>query len=104
MNINNFSLATLAYAESHLLPQINGSFGKWMTYAGLLVKMPEIEKKLVPALKEFGAISDTGEVDFNKIRTVGLAAFEKVPTVEFADFSFDRNDFESFISFLSTQA
>jgi hypothetical protein len=58
----------------------------------------------VPALKEFGAISDTGEVDFNKIRTVGLAAFEKVPTVEFADFSFDRNDFESFISFLSTQA
>ena len=107
MNINNFSLAVMAYAETTLLPKINSSLGKWMTYAGLMIKMPELESKIqgmLPALKEFGAVTDNGEVDLNKIRTVGLTAFDKVPTVEFADFTFDRNDFEAFLSFLSTQA
>lgn len=107
MNINNFPVAVLAYAESSLLPKINSTLGKWMTYAGLMIKMPELESKIqnmLPALKEFGAISDDGQVDLNKIRTVGLAAFDKVPTVQFADFDFDRNDFEAFLSFLSTQA
>lgn len=107
MNINNFSLAVMAYAETTLLPKINSSLGKWMTYAGLMIKMPELERKIqgmLPALKEFGAVTDNGEVDLNKIRTVGLAAFDKVPTVQFDDFDFDRNDFEAFLTFLSTQA
>lgn len=107
MHINNFPLAVMAYAESSLLPKIGSSLGKWMTYAGLMLKMPELESKIqsvLPALKEFGAVTEDGQVDLNKIRTVGLAAFDKVPTVQFADFDFDRNDFEAFLSFLSTQA
>lgn len=107
MHINNFPLAVMAYAETSLLPKINSSLGKWMTYAGLMIKMPELESKIqsvLPALKEFGAVTEDGQVDLNKIRTVGLAAFDKIPTVQFADFDFDRNDFEAFLSFLSTQA
>ena len=107
MHINNFPLAVMAYAETSLLPKIESSLGKWMTYAGVMIKMPELESKIqsvLPALKEFGAVTDNGQVDLNKIRTVGLAAFDKVPTVQFADFDFDRNDFEAFLSFLSTQA
>ena len=107
MHINNFPLAVMAYAETSLLPKIESSLGKWMTYAGLMIKIPELERKIqsvLPALKEFGAVTDNGQVDLNKIRTVGLAAFDKVPAVQFADFDFDRNDFEAFLSFLSTQA
>lgn len=107
MNINNFSIALAAYTESQLLPHIPSTLGKWMTYSGLLLKMPELERRIqsmLPALKTAGVVSDSGEVDFDKIRTVGLSAFDKVPQVDFADFSFTRNDFESFISFLATQA
>lgn len=107
MKINNISTAVLAYAESHMITKISSSLGRWMTYAGLLLKMPELERqieKLLPLLQSSGAVSENGDIDLDKIHTVGLAAFDKVPAVQIADFEFDRNDFESFISFLSTQA
>lgn len=106
MNVNNFSLPLMAYVESSLLPHIENSLEKWMTYAGLLLKMPGLERKIqemVPTLKEFGAVSESGDIDFEKIKTVGLAAFDKVPTVSFAGFNFDRNDFEAFVTFMKTQ-
>lgn len=107
MKINNVGIAVMAYAESQLITKIPSSLGRWMTYAGLLIKMPELEKsieKFLPMLQSSGVVSTDGDVDLEKLRTVGLATFDKVPTVQIADFDFDRNDFESFISFLSTQA
>lgn len=107
MKINNLGMAIMAYAESNLITAIPSSLGKWMTYAGLIIKMPEIEQMVqqyLPMFQKFGAINDTGDVDLEKLRAVGLAAFDKVPKIEIADFEFDRNDFEAFITFLSTQA
>ena len=107
MKIDNFPIATLSYVESTLLPKISTSLGKWMTYAGVMMRMPGISKMIeqyTPVLKEFGAINESGDIDLAKLREVGISAFEKVPVIEIADFDFDRNDFEAFISFLSTQA
>lgn len=102
MKIENISVALLAYFELKMMPQIPSSLGKAMNYAGLLFKMPQIEKKL----KENAAmlVNDNGDVDLQKIRDVGITVFDKVPQVEIGDFTLDRNDFEALISFLSTQA
>ena len=107
MKIDNLPVAILAYVESTLLPKIPSSLGRWMTYAGVMMKMPGMNKMIeqyTPMLNEFGAINENGDIDLAKLREVGISAFEKVPVIEIADFDFDRNDFESFISFLSTQA
>lgn len=107
MKINNLPVAVLAYVESILLPKIPSSLGKWMTYAGVMMKMPGMTKMIeqyAPMFQDFGAVNESGDIDLAKLREVGISAFEKVPVIEIADFSFDRNDFEAFISFLSTQA
>lgn len=107
MKVNNISVAVMAYAESQMISKIESSFGRWATYTGMLLGMPKLEKtieKFLPMLQSSGVISADGDIDLEKLRTVGLAAFDKIPTVQIADFDFDRNDFESFISFLATQA
>lgn len=107
MKVENFPVAVLAYVESSMLPKIPSSLGRWMTYAGLLMKMPTLTKMIEQnsaILKEFGALNDNGDVDLAKLRDIGISTFDKVPKVEIADFDFDKNDFEAFISFLSTQA
>lgn len=104
MNIQNLSVAILAYAESNLLPQIPDTFTRWLTYAGLFAKMPQFERMInqfMPTLKELQAVDDNGNIDFEKLRPAGLAAFEKVPEIKIADWTFDKNDFEKFISFLA---
>ena len=106
MKINNLPVAILAYVESILLPKIPSSLGKWMTYAGVMMKMPGMTKMIeqyIPMFKEFGAINENGDIDLAKLREIGISAFEKVPVIEIADFDFDQNDFEAFISYLSTQ-
>lgn len=107
MKINNLPIAILAYVESTLLPQIPSSLGRWMTYAGVMMKMPGMTKMIeqyTPMFKEYGAINENGDIDLTKLREVGISAFEKVPVIQIADFDFNQNDFEAFISFLSTQA
>lgn len=101
MKVENVSIAMLAYFESRMMPQIPTSLGKAIAYGGLLLKMPEIEK----LLKENAPIftNENGDVDFSKIRTVGCAVFDKVPKVEISGFTFEKSDFEAFITFLSTQ-
>lgn len=106
MKIENFSTAVLMYAETQVIGKIHNSLERWLTYAGLFIKMPELERKiqdLLPTLVSFGAVNESGDADLDKLRSVGLAAFERVPKVEIASFDFDRNDFETFIDFLATQ-
>jgi hypothetical protein len=103
MNISNISTAILAYAESQMLPQISNTFVRWLTYAGLLAKMPQLEtmiQQYIPTLKELQIVDDNGNIDLSKIRPIGIAAFEKVPIVKIADFDFDKNDFNNFMNFL----
>lgn len=102
MKIENISVPVLAYFESNLMPQIESSLGKALVYGGLLLKMPELEQKIQKIAPMI--VNENGDIDFQKLQSVGAAVFEKIPKVEIADFSFDRNDFEAFISFLSTQA
>lgn len=101
MKIENVSLALLAYFELKMMPQIPSSFGKALSYGSLLLKMPELEKALKENASMF--LDGNGDVDLQKIRSVGVAVFEKIPQVEIAGFTLDKNDFESFITFLSTQ-
>lgn len=101
MKIENVSLALLAYFELKMMPQIPSSFGKALSYGGLLLKMPELEKALKENASMF--LDGNGDVDLQKIRSVGVAVFEKIPQVEIAGFTLDKNDFESFMTFLSTQ-
>lgn len=103
MNVSNLSVAVLSYAEANLLPQIPDTFVRWLTYAALLAKMPQLEKMVnqyMPTLKEMQAVDDNGNIDLAKLRPIGIAAFEKVPIVKIADFDFNRNDFENFMNFL----
>lgn len=101
MKLENISLATLAYFEANIMPQIPTSLGKAMAYGGLLLKMPELEqgiKKYSPVL-----LNEAGDVDLQKLHNIGLTVFDKVPKIEIADFEFDKNDFENFINFLANQ-
>jgi hypothetical protein len=101
MKLENISLATLAYFEANIMPQIPTSLGKAMAYAGLLLKMPELEqgmKKYSPAFT-----NESGDVDLQKLHNIGMTVFDKVPQIEVADFDFDKNDFEKFINFLASQ-
>lgn len=103
MNISNISTAILAYAESHVLPNIPTTFPRWGTYFLLAMKMPELESMIqqyLPTLKLAGVIDENGNIDLSKIRPIGIAAFEKVPVVKIANFDFDKNDFENFMNFL----
>lgn len=99
MKIENISLAVLAYFENKIMPQIHSSWGKALTYSTLLLAMPEMEN----SLKKYasGFTNESGDIDFDKLRSVGQAVFEKVPQIEIADFTFDHNDFEDFVNFLS---
>lgn len=102
MKIENISVALLAYFELKMMPQIPTSLGKALTYTGLLLKMPQLEQTLkenAPML-----LDGNGDVDLQKIRDVGRTVFDKVPQVEISGFTLDKNDFEAFIAFLSTQA
>lgn len=107
MKLNNLPVAVLAYVESTMLPQIPTSWGKWMTYAAVLIKVPSMTKMIeqyTPMLTDSGVINSSGDIDLVKLKEIGISAFDKVPVIEIADFDFSRNDFEAFISFLSTQA
>lgn len=106
MKTQNLPIAILSYVESVLLPEIPSSLGRWTMYAGALLKVPDMTRmieKYSPMLKEFGAISENGDIDFGKLRQIGISAFEKVPSIELADFEFKKDDFEKFITYLSTQ-
>jgi hypothetical protein len=101
MKLENISLATLAYFEANIMPQIPTSLGKAMAYGGLLLKMPELEqsmKKYSPVL-----LNEAGDIDLPKLHNIGMTVFDKVPKIEIADFEFDKNDFENFINFLANQ-
>ena len=105
MDISNISIALLAYSEKNMLPKIPQTFNRWLTYAGLLAKMPNIEKTIqqnIPMLKDMGIIDDNNNIDFTKIRNLGNAAFEKVPVINIADFDFNCKDFEEFLNFLES--
>lgn len=101
MKIENISVALLSYFESQLMPQIPSSLGKAMTYAGLLLKMPEVEQML----KQYAHIltDANGDVDLQKLHNIGAEVFNKIPKIDIADFDFDRNDFENLMSFLSSR-
>lgn len=101
MKIENMSLAILSYFETALMPQIPTSLGKALSYGGLLLKMPELEN----TMKKYSSmiVDETGNLDLNKMHTIGSQVFDKIPKIEIADWDFDRNDFEAFISYLSTQ-
>jgi hypothetical protein len=101
MKVENISVPVLAYFESCLMPQIETSLGKAVTYAGLLLTMPQLEQKIQKIAPMI--VNENGDIDLQKLQSVGTAVFEKVPKVEIADFDFDRNDFEKFISYLSMQ-
>ncbi len=102
MKIENVPVALLAYFELNMMPQIPTSFGKAMTYGGLLLKMPQLEQ----ALKENASMftDGNGDVDLQKIKNIGVTVFDKVPQIEIGGFTFEKNDFEALITFLSTQA
>lgn len=102
MKIENVPVALLSYFELKMMPQIPTSLGKAFGYGGLLLKMPELEKALKKNASMF--TDGNGDVDFQKIRSIGLTVFDKVPQVEIAGFTLDKNDFEAFMSFMSTQA
>lgn len=102
MKIENVPVALLAYFELKMMPQIPTSLGKAMSYGGLLLKMPQIEKKLKENAAMF--VNENGDVDLQKIRDIGVTVFDKVPQVEIGDFTLDKNDFEEIIAFMSTQA
>ena len=102
MKLENMPVAVLAYFESCIMPQIPTSLGKAMTYGGLLLTMPKLEsvmKENAPML-----VNETGDLDLSKLNSIGITVLEKVPKIQIGNFEFDRNDFEKFISFLSTQA
>lgn len=106
MTINNLPIATLAYIEATMLPQIPSTLKRWLTYAGAVAKVSSMNNIIAQhsdMLSETGVINDAGEIDLVKAKEIGNAAFEKVPKIDIAEFTFDRNDFEAFISFLSTQ-
>lgn len=101
MKIENIPVAILSYFEANLMPQIPSSLGRAMVYAGLLLKMPDVEtfiKKNASMLQ-----NEAGDVDLVKLRNIGVTVFDKVPKIEIADFDFDRNDFEHFMNFVSNQ-
>lgn len=102
MKIGNISVALLSYFELKMMPQIPTSLGKALGYGGLLLKMPQVEQKLKENASMF--TNENGDVDLQKIRDVGLTVFDKVPQIEIAGFTLDKNDFEAFITFMSTQA
>ena len=101
MKVENVSIAMLAYFESRMMPRISTSFGQAITYGCLLLKMPQLEKILKENAPMF--TDENGNVDLSKIRTVGNTVFDKVPKVEIAGFTFEKSDFDAFITFLSTQ-
>lgn len=101
MKVDNISFAVLSFFESCIMPQIPTTWGKAMAYAGVLLQMPKFENSLKKYAPMFS--NENGDMDLDKVREIGLTVFEKIPKIDIADFDFDRNDFESFISYLSTQ-
>lgn len=102
MKIENVSVALLSYFELKMMPQIPTSLDRALGYGGLLFKLPQIEQMMKENASMF--TDGNGDVDLQKIRSIGLTVFDKVPQVEIAGFTLDKNDFEAFMSFMSTQA
>ena len=106
MNISETSLALMSYFENHMVGAIPSTGGQFLGYLGSALFIGYLESEIqskMPFLHAIGIVDkNTGNVDLDKFETAGLKAFDKVPSVEFAGFTFCKKDFKDFITYLRT--
>ena len=46
MDLKNFEMGIVSFAENEILPNLNSSLDRWLMYAGLLAGGLQVEQKL----------------------------------------------------------
>ena len=77
---------------------------QFLGYMGATIFVGYLENEIqakMPFLCAAGIVDkNNGDVDLDKLEDAVLKSFDKVPTVEFAGFTFKKKDFKEFIKYL----
>lgn len=103
MDIKNFQLATWAYVQNFIKPNLINDLDKWMLYFGMGVGTMKFEKMLntyLPMAKQIGVINENNEIDIEMLQKYGKFAFSKQNKLKIWKLTFREKDFDDFITCL----
>ena len=103
MDLKNFEMGIVSFAENEILPNLHSSLDRWLMYAGLLAGGLQVEQKLTdlaPWLIGAGVMNGDGDINLDKLESIGAAAFGKQPDVKIWKFTFHEDDFRKFMAYL----
>lgn len=103
MDLKNFEMGIVSFAENEVLPNLHNSVDRWLMYAGLMaggLRMEQSLRDLAPWLVGAGVMNESGEIDLNKLENIGVSAFAKQPDVKIWKLTFHEDDFRKLMAHL----
>ena len=103
MDIKNFEIATWAYIENFVKPNLTSDLDRWMMYFGLGFGTLAFQKKInqfLPLGKTIGIIDQNNNIDLEQLQKYGNFAFQKQPKLKIWKLTFGQKDFQDFVSCL----
>lgn len=106
MNLKEFEMGLLSFAEQQIAPKLESDFDRFLFYAGGAAKMAQLERQIAKngaSLIEMEIMDADGEFDLDAIEKFGEIAFAKVPKISFWKIKgFNQKDFKNLMKHLRT--
>lgn len=96
-------MGIVSFAENEILPNLHSSLDRWLMYAGLMAGGLQMEQRLTdlaPWLIGAGVMNSDGEINLDKLESIGASAFAKQPDVKIWKLTFHEDDFKKFVAHL----
>lgn len=103
MDIKNFQIATWAYIQNFVKPNLTNDLDRWVMYFGLGFGTLAFQKKIneyMPFAKQVGILNQNNEIDLCQLQKYGKFAFQKQPKIKIWKLTFCQQDFDEFIGCL----